>query len=315
MAYQTFTEQVTSHLTFLRDQGLDVETLQVDAGFVRCHSIDEEGSGKRGKYAYKTQKNMMGKPGIVGLVTWCRCQGGQEKNHKTYGQDGKIATSALSTVKKSNPAKVAPSEDVSSNARRLWNQAKESGRSDYLEKKDVGAYGIRFLENEYGRVAVVPLHDWRGYLWALQFLNPDGSKRFLKDSKPDGLFHKLDEPKNGQDIGIAESYVTAASCLELLGIPMVCAFSSSNVPIVTRGMRENYPKSRIVIFGDNDRHLEENTGRKYAEKAVSSTANCVLALPDFGDIPPSKDASDWNDLLRLRGNDEAEQQLAAFKKT
>lgn len=312
MAYMTFPEQVASPLTFLRDRGLDVETLQVDAGFVRCHSIDEEGSGKRGEYAYKTEKKKLEKPGMAGLVTWCRGSGGHEKTHKTYGQDGKIAACALPLPKKSDPAMFAPSEDVGSKARRLWDQAKESGRSDYLEAKGVGAYGIRFLENEYGSVAVVPLHDLRGYLWTLQFLNPDGSKRFLKGSEPMGLFHKLREPKSGQDIGIAESYVTAASCLELSGIPMVNAFSSSNVPIVASVIRENYPKSRIIIFGDNDRHLEENTGRKYAEKAVSSISNCISAFPDFGDIPPSKEASDWNDLVRLKGVEVAKHQIMSF---
>lgn len=119
-----------------------------------------------------------------------------------------------------------------------------------------------------------------------------------------GLFHKLREPINGQNIGVAESYVTAATFLELSGIPVICTFSSGNLPAVAKKIRILYPESRIVIFGDNDRHLEKNVGIEAAEKALAVIgSNSLLAFPKFGDIAPNKDASDWNDLIRIKGRE------------
>jgi hypothetical protein len=34
-----------------------------------------------------------------------------------------------------------------------------------------------------------------------------------------------------------------------------------------------------------------------------------FSLPDFGDCEPSKEASDWNDLVRLKGADIARDQI------
>jgi phage/plasmid primase-like uncharacterized protein len=309
MAYQTFTGQIVSHLNFLRSHGLKVEALEIGAHFVRCRAADEEQG--RGKYSYRTQKNAMDKPGIVGLVTWCRSPGGKTK-HSTYGLDGEIEAFALEKpiVKSADSSKAAA--DIESKARYLWDQARETGRSDYLERKGGGAYGIRFIENDYGRVAAIPARDAGGTIRSLQFLNPDGTKRFLKGSAWDGLFHKLREPENGQDIGLAESYVTAASCLELSGIPTACAFSSGNLPAVAKAIRELYPNSRLIVFADNDRHLERNAGILSAEKALTvAGSNSLLAFPDFGDIAPGKDASDWNDLIRLKGFNEAKLQMAS----
>lgn len=320
MPYQTFMQQVASHIEFLRSNGLDVEALAVDAGFVRCRAIDESDQ-RRGEYAYRTQKNPLNKPGLIGLVTWFRGPGGRQSTHSTYGFDGEVEGCSLvrPLIKKVDPGKAGSSEDVESKARYLWDQAKEAGRSDYLERKGVGSYSIRFLENEYGRVAVIPARDGSGTIRTLQFLNADGAKRFLKGSAWAGLFHKLGEPANGQIIGLSESYVTAASCLELSGIPVVCAFSSGNLPAVAKSLLEMYPASRIMIFADNDRHLEAeglpNQGTLKAQEAQKTNPSRIsLAIPDFCNLGPSKEASDWNDLVRLRGKENARDQILKFLK-
>ena len=121
----------------------------------------------------------------------------------------------------------------------FWNHSSTNGKSDYLDRKGVGYYGIRFRSDEkFGNVAIVPMLDETGYLWNYQILNSDGTKIMAKDARTDGLFHKLMEPKDGESIGIAEGYVTAATCMELSGMPTICAFSSENLVAVTK----------IVIF-------------------------------------------------------------------
>jgi putative DNA primase/helicase len=77
------------------------------------------------------------------------------------------------------------------------------------------------------------MFDEFGKLWSYQLLNPEGTKMYPKGAGTEGLFHKLQEPFNGQPIGIAESYATSATCFELSQVPMVCAFSSENLLAVT----------------------------------------------------------------------------------
>lgn len=73
-----------------------------------------------------------------------------------------------------------------------------------------------------------------------------------------------------------------------------------------------YPKSSIVIFSDNDRHLACNQGILKAKEAkkLSQAREICLVKPDFGDLRPNKEASDWNDLVRLKGKGEAIRQIS-----
>ncbi len=86
MPLLTFAQQVASHLDFLRANGLAVDELAIDGGFVRCRAIDE--TKGRGECVYKTQRNAMAKPDMIGLGTWFRGPGGQIMKHMTYGLDG-----------------------------------------------------------------------------------------------------------------------------------------------------------------------------------------------------------------------------------
>lgn len=135
-----------------------------------------------------------------------------------------------------------------------------------------------------------------------------------KDGRTEGLFHKLKEPINGQPLGIAESYATAATCMELTGIPVVCAFSSENLVAVTKIMLYLFPKSLIILFADNDLHLVEqgksNTGVLKAREAEKiSEGRVVLVEPDFCDLKPNKEVSDWNDFVRINSRTKAKQEI------
>lgn len=311
MAYMTFDQQVLSHLEFLQTQGLDVEDLDIGEGLVRCHSMDDEGRG-RGEYAYKTQRNPMDNPDLVGLITWCRGREGATSTHSTYGldEDGGVQPTKPVSRKFVVTPDVQYCCDVVARSQGFWDSAQPSGESKYLKNKGVSAYGLRFMSSSRGVAAVVPARNSAGAIKAVQFLNPDGTKRFPKGTTTKGLFHALQELVNGRDIGIAESYATAATCYELTGISTVCSFGSSNLSHLGKELRAKFPDSRIVFFADNDRHDETNSGVNYAKKAISEIGcNTSLLIPCFGDIPPSKEASDWNDLLRLRGRAEVVHQI------
>jgi putative DNA primase/helicase len=197
----------------------------------------------------------------------------------------------------------------------FWEKSNEIGEAEYLLKKGVGYYGIRFRDEEYGKVAVIPMRDIMGKLWSYQVINPDGSKRYAKDIGTNSLLHMLHKPINGYSIGISESYVTAATCFELLGIAMVTAFSAGNLLPVAVVLRDKYPDSEIVVFGDNDRHLHENKGEMAADDVKRTLKlNCQVLIPSFDGYPIDKGYSDWNDFVREVGIGKAREIIKEIRK-
>ena len=316
MAFNTYTEQIEEHIKFLRKQGIGVDVLEIDEDFVRCHALDDEVMEGRGGYSYKTTMSELNN-GLLGIATWFRGFNGKTGSFQTYGQhpDGSesLTIPRESLPQRSKFVKEDPfsHKEVARRAYGFWINSNLQGDADYLKSKGVGAYGLRFRTSEqYGNVAIVPLRDEQGRLWSCQILNPDGSKRFTKEARTNGLFHTLGQPVDGKEIGISESYVTAATCMELTNIPIVCSFSCGNLKKVAESLRHLYPNSPLVIFADNDRHLVKNEGLLRAEEARGVIREKIkLVFPDFGDIPPSKDATDWNDLIRLRGCYVTKQQI------
>ena len=297
MSYMKMKEQIRSHLNFLVSNGLEVNELKINSGFIRCRSVGQDDG--RGELSYKTTQSLLNN-GMIGLATWSRCQGGVVKTHKTYGSPENADTNGMSP-----DGQIEEPGDLESSRKSelFWEYSDHIGESDYLRRKGVGYYGIRFRNNAYGRVAVIPLRDADGKLWSYQLLNADGTKRVPKKVRVSGLFHVLQPFANGQPIGLAESYVVAATCYETMGLPAVTAMSSSNLERVAMILRNEYPNSRIIILADNDRHLEQNKGVEAACAARDRLgANCTVAIPDFEGFPTASDYSDWNDLLREKGH-------------
>lgn len=297
MSYMSMKEQIRSHLDFLVSNGLEASELKINSGFIRCRSIGEDDG--RGELSYKTTKSILNN-GMIGLATWCRCKGGVIKTHRTYGLPESEDARGIQ-----QDAQIDEQGDAASarNSELFWEYSDRTGESDYLRRKGVGYYGIRFRNNTYGRVAVIPLRDANGRLWSYQLLNTDGTKRVPKNIKVSGLFHVLQPFINGQPIGLAESYVVAATCYETMGLPAVTAISSSNLERVAMILRDKYPNSRIIILADNDRHLEQNKGVLAACAAREKLGtNCTVAIPDFEGGPATSDYSDWNDLVREKGH-------------
>lgn len=236
---------------------------------------------------------------MVGLVTWCRGLGGETRTHKTYGlpfKDNSIHIEfKVDFVLKDKL-------EWQRKAELFWEMSDQTGQADYFVKKGVGYYGIRFRQSDYGKTAVVPMRDVAGKFIAYQLINQNGTKRFAKNVEIKGLMHMLHNPINKSPIGLAESYTTAATCFELTGIAMVIAFSADNLRMVAIALREKFPDSPIIVFGDNDRHLIENIGVKAADQVRQELkTGCSIAIPEFNGYPASKEFTDWNDLVREQG--------------
>lgn len=305
-------DQALSHLNWLRSLGFNIETLII-GNWTKCLGKDE--ASPTGAFAYRTYANELN-DGNIGLLTLAKVHG-QDYKHQTLPTKGQSEdffsrlSNSISFQQENTAEEDQKHQEASKKAYGFWQHSLSSGTSDYLTRKGVGSYSIKFRESEaYGKVAVIPMQDIESKLWSYQLLNPDGTKVFPPNSRTKGLFHTLAHLTDGAPFGIAESYVTAATCYELTGVPTVCAFTCHNLLTTATALNQKYPNSPIIFFADNDRHLDSNQGVLKAQEAIKAVkGRSVVAVPDFGDISPSKDATDWNDLLRLRGRDIVEGQF------
>lgn len=192
-------------------------------------------------------------------------------------------------------------DEVRRQAERSWALARLAPDTHpYLARKGVTAHGVRL----YKGTLVVPVQDLAGTLHGLQFISPGGVKRFLKGGRVRGLCTWLgDLPSPSGDerptLLIAEGMATAASLREASGHTVVIAFHAGNLGAVAAALRARYHGARIVVCADDDHLTPGNPGRTHAIEAAR-TVGGVVAVPDFGDDRPA-DATDFNDLARLRG--------------
>jgi len=325
MSYMTFEEQIKSHLYFLQSEGIHAEELDTSGELIRCHPIGGTDEG-RGEYVYKSNINPLDTG--VGVVTWSRGTGGKENIHKTYGlpqTEGSFRGGVIPVLPTKTPQKAPVDEKQAEEKARLYFEvySKPTGTSRYLTEKKIKAYGIRFRESDqYGASIVVPARDINGKLKTCQTINEDGSKRWLSGRSVIGAFHTLVSLYGATNIGICEGFATSSTCaeaLESLGVPVVCAFDASNLMAVGAAIHSKHPTAKILLLADNDRHLVakgiENKGLEAAKAASNALSPISTWLaPDFANLEPVKELSDWNDLARELGIDKVREQIAAFLK-
>jgi antirestriction protein ArdC/phage/plasmid primase-like uncharacterized protein len=180
----------------------------------------------------------------------------------------------------------------------LWDRARPAVNAchPYLIKKQVPAIGLRQL----GELLVAPVRDGDGTLLSLEFLNPEGGKKFLKEGAVEGGHHWLGDPAGSRTILVCEGYATGASLHRACGLPVAIAFSGGNLFPVARDIHRRYPDAALVIAGDDDRHATGNPGRRHAEE-TARWVNGAAILPDFAGLDPSMRPTDFNDVQVLGG--------------
>lgn len=180
-------------------------------------------------------------------------------------------------------------------ARRQWEQAGAVDRAHpYLQRKGVGAYGIRQL----GEQLLIPMRDAGGALWAVQRIAPDGSKRFGRGARKRGLYHPIGSAPDAV-LCLAEGYATAASIHEATGYPVAVAFDCNNLLPVARALRAKYPRTRLVVCADDDADTATRLGRNPGIEAAIAAARAVdgvLASPSTLPALPGQGMSDARSL-------------------
>lgn len=174
----------------------------------------------------------------------------------------------------------------------------------YMQAKGLGVPGGGVYLGKDGTTCL-PAQDVDGKVWTMQYIQPDGTKRFASGGKKEGCFHPvggsrgMDEVLKAPAIVIAEGYATAASLAKELGFATIAAFDSGNVVHVAEAFREKYPEKPILIAGDDDRHLPTNPGRTKAEAAAEKVGGLAV-FPIFTPEEKGREFTDFNDLTRSK---------------
>lgn len=193
-------------------------------------------------------------------------------------------------------------EETSHKAFEQWTSLSEEGESPYLLKKKVEPFGIRFNKD----TLVIPLRDASGKLYSLQYIYPDGTKRFLTGGRKKSCFHHIGVLEDGNPILVCEGYATGASLYMATHQPTVISFDAGNLEPVVEELKKAYPNSPIKIYGDDDVWKDTNTGRTIAEQ-VTLKHNCSVVFPRFKNTETKP--TDFNDLHVLEGLTTVKEQI------
>jgi hypothetical protein len=155
-------------------------------------------------------------------------------------------------------------------------------------------------------VLTIPARDSAGEMRSLQFIGPDGDKRFLTGGEMRGCYFGIGKP-NGP-LCIAEGYATGASIHAATGHAVAVAFDAGNLEPAALALRAKYPGLRIVLCADDDYQTPRNRGIRKATEAALVVGG-LLAVPDFGADRPDG-ATDFNDLAQHRGREAVERAIA-----
>jgi len=173
-------------------------------------------------------------------------------------------------------------------AQQMWDAYPEAtDNNPYLERKGVTNHGLR--ETQDGKL-VVPVLDAKLKIAGLQFIDGDGSKKFLTGTKKKGSFFVIDpnSMRTAHTINYVEGYATGASYFADLGQPVVVCFDAYNLSPVADTISGYFPNAKHIFIADFD---DTKTGEKEAIKA----AQTVQKKGSQAEVLMPQSKGDYND--------------------
>jgi putative DNA primase/helicase len=251
--------------------GLEIDGAPEIGRLVRCRANGEKGNKKSGWYVVHEFRLDSGDVVYVGAYG----------NWKVYGPESlkltfdkpvsdaerdRIAREQDRVRKQAAKEKLARQAEAAERSQAIWDALPDSGASEYLDRKKVRAWGVKFSRGSI----VVPVRNADGALVGLQFIAADGSKKFITGTAKQGAFHLIGEVGTVAPLAVAEGYATAASIHQATSWPVAVAFDAGNLAPVCKALQAQYPKTRIVVCADDDRATEGNPGVASAQAAADA---------------------------------------------
>lgn len=192
------------------------------------------------------------------------------------------------------------------------------GKSEYLDRKETPAFGVRFITQPVvlsidaqlmrcdlwagdsirqffdglpkprpdhhsfmflkPGTFLIPLADADGRVWSFQSIAPNGTKLFPKFARKQGCCHWIGRNDPMPMIALAEGYATACSVYLATEWPTVMCVDVGNMAAVGRELRKRHPEAVIVIAGDDDPTTKGNPGRTKSTE-LAAEIGAVVAFP------------------------------------
>lgn len=217
--------------------------------------------------------------------------------------------------------RVALAAATAEKAGKLWDRAKAATGTPYTARKGIQPIFAR----QSGDLLLVPIRK-KQKLVSLQYVSPDGSKRFLSNGETAGGYCALAEA--GDDFGvilICEGYATGVTIRESTGFPVIVAFNASNLAPVAKEIKGQKPGSILVIAADSDQWVFRpgskpegieardvpgddprwavwresnrlyNVGLEKAKEAAAKIGGAFIAVPEVP-ADDSRKFTDFNDV-------------------
>lgn len=161
----------------------------------------------------------------------------------------------------------------------LWAKATPADADHpYLVSKQIKPHNIR----QMGETLLIPVRGSDGALRGLQFIGPDGSKKFKTGTEMTGSFCSIGKPK-GKTLLVCEGWATGATLHEATGEAVAVAFNAGNLLAVCEALRERFTDWRLIVCADDDHATTGNPGMAKATEAAQAVGG-LLAVPDFTGI-------------------------------
>lgn len=281
----------------LQSAGLLIDSIEATGKLRRCRA---EGSGRERKGWYLLHEIRLDDGTYVLVGSFGVWQGASNnatkvklnlKKKLNAEQSEALRKRLAEDRRRAEGARKAEAERAAARATKTWKLCQPTGESDYLQRKGVGGYGVRFSPSG---ALVIPMLDGHGHIHGLQIIRGKARKAAEreKDYWPLGLekkgkFHLIGMPQDGGICLLAEGYATAASLHGATGLPVAVAFDANNLAPVAEALKKRYKSLQILVCADDD-----NTQKCHAKNEAASTAagKEVLCrqriwLPDGPDCP------------------------------
>lgn len=266
----------------LEAAGLVVDgALEIDR-MVRCRADGDRGTKRSGWYVLHEFRLDSGDIVFVGRYGNWKRFGGDALKIEFSGRGLNGAERARMQAEQKALRAMAAEErrqraaDAAERAGRIFAKLPDEGPSPYLNRKKVRAYGIRFSRGS----VVVPVRNVAGDLVGLQFIAPDGGKKFLTGTPKTGCYHLIGQIDPRAPLLIAEGYATAASVHMATGYAVAVAFDAGNLQPVAMALRERLPDQPMIIVADNDAGTEGNPGITKG-RAAALAVGARICWPEF----------------------------------
>jgi putative DNA primase/helicase len=323
----------------LRTSGLVVDAIEPGDIGTRRRCRTEGDKEKRGWYHLHELSTDSGTTLLVGSFgIWRGADPGTQKialtSHTlTREQQQALRERIREDQKREQARRRGQGERAARRAGAMWQRLSPAGTCDYLERKHVQGFGVRYSAR--GAMAI-PLLDVHGTVHGLQLIYPRGHeavKRLERDKDfwPTGLvkqghFFLIGSPAASRVLLLAEGYATGATLHMATGLPVAIAFDAGNLLHVAKAIAARYTSTKILVCADDDylikcRHCGAltgtadancshcggelragNAGQLGADAAALAVGGSWVA-PWFNTPRPrdSKGPTDFNDLHVLEG--------------